>query len=96
MHIIYWLHKSKGYNLSVQTPWDNIQHGLFTTRSPHRPNPIGYATVELIERKGNILKVKGLDAIEGTPIIDIKPYVKNLDTKNNVSSGWIGKTRLNR
>jgi len=96
LHVFYWLHESKGYNLSVNTPWDDFYHGLFTTRSPHRPNPIGHAIVELVERKGKTLKVKFLDAIEGTPIIDIKPYVKNLDIKNNSSSGWIQKTKLNR
>ena len=96
LHIFYWLHKSKGYSLSVQTPWDKFSHGIFTTRTPHRPNPIGHSIVELIERKENILKIKGLDAIEGTPVIDIKPYVKRLDNKNNASSGWIKKTKLER
>ena len=75
IHIYYWLHKSKGYSLHVNTPWDDIPHGLFTTRSPHRPNPIGHTTVELVEQKDNILMVKGLDAIDGTPVLDIKPYV---------------------
>jgi len=79
IHILYWLHKSTGYSLHVNTPWDDSPRGLFTTRSPHRPNPIGHTTVELVERKGNILKVKGLDAIDDTPVMDIKPYVKGFD-----------------
>jgi formylmethanofuran dehydrogenase subunit E len=94
IHIFYWLHKSKGYSLHVNTPWDNIPHGLFTTRSPNRPNPIGHTTVELVEKEGNILIVKGLDAIDGTPIIDIKPYVKKFDFHDKIISGWIEKTNL--
>jgi len=96
VHVYYWLNKSKGHNLMVQTPWDIKSHGLFTTRSPNRPNPIGHSVVEIIKREKNILKVKNLDAIEGTPVIDIKPYVKKLDIKNNTFSGWISKTELDR
>ena len=96
LHVFYWLHKSKGFSLLVTTPWDTISHGLFTTRSPHRPNPIGHAVVELVEQKDNILSVRGLDAIEGTPVIDIKPYIKKLDVKTDAISGWIEKTNLER
>jgi len=96
LHVFYWLHKSKGFSLIVTTPWDTISHGLFTTRSPHRPNPIGHAVVELVEQKDNILSVRGLDAIEWTPIIDIKPYIKKLDVKTDAISGWIEKTNLER
>ena len=94
LHVLYWLHKSKGFSLLVTTPWDTISHGLFTTRSPHRPNPIGHAVVELVEQKDNILSVRGLDAIDGTPVMDIKPYIKKLDVKTDVISGWIEKTDL--
>ena len=94
VHVLYWLHESTGFSLLVNTPWDDTPHGLFTTRSPHRPNPIGHTVVELVEQKNNILKVKGLDAIEGTPVIDIKPYVKKFDIKNHAVSGWIEKTHL--
>ena len=96
LHVFYWLHKSKGFSLIVTTPWDTISHGLFTTRSPHRPNPIGHAVVELVEQKDNILSVRGLDAIEGTPVMDIKPYIKKLDVKTDAISGWIEKTNLER
>lgn len=96
LHIFFWLHKSVGYSLHVNTPWDDIPHGLFTTRSPHRPNPIAHTIVELIEQKDIILKVKGLDAIDGTPVIDIKPYVKKFDIKTHAISGWIEKTELKR
>jgi len=89
--VLYWLHKSKGYSSLVRTPWDTELHGLFTTRSPHRPNPIGISIVRLIERKGNILGVKGVDAIDGTPLIDIKPYVPEFDEKERreVKIGWL-------
>ena len=96
LHVFYWLHKSKGFSLLVTTPWDTISHGLFTTRSPHRPNPIGHAVVELVEQKDNILSVRGLDAIEGTPVMDIKPYIKKLDVKTDAVSGWIEKANLER
>jgi len=90
-HIIvtYWFHKSQGYHLLVKTPWDDIPHGLFTTRSPHRPCPLGLTVVELVARERNILKVKGLDAIDGSPLLDIKPYVHAIDGRSVVKSGWL-------
>ena len=91
IHLFYWLHKSRGYDLLVQTPWQKEKHGVFVTRSPNHPNPLGYSVVKLVERKDNILKVKGLDAIEGTPVIDIKPYIKKIDRKEDVISGWSEK-----
>lgn len=89
LHIFYWLHKSRGYSLLVKTPWNSEPHGLFSTRTPNRPNPIGYSVVQLISRKGRILKVKGLDAIEGTPVLDIKPYIPSVDSKPNAKTGWL-------
>lgn len=89
IHVLYWMHKSSGYSLSVVTPWDTNPHGLFAVRSPDRPNPIGYTVVELIEIDKNVLKVRGLDAIEGTPVIDIKPYIPKIDTKPDAGEGWI-------
>lgn len=87
--VIYWFHKSKGYHLLVKTPWDDSLHGLFTTRSPHRPCPLGLTVAELVAREKNILKVKGLDAIEGTPLLDIKPYVPSIDEKLPIKFGWL-------
>ena len=94
LHVFYWLHESKGYSLIVNPPWDTKPHGLFATRSPHRPNPIGYSVVELVERKNNVLRVKGLDAIEGTPVLDIKPFIEKRDCKPQAVSGWIEQTDL--
>ncbi len=94
--LFYWLHKSKGYHLDVLTPWDTETHGLFTTCSPHRPNPIGYSVVKLIKKEKNILYVRGLDAIEDTPVIDIKPFFKRVKDKEKIKQGWIEKTKLKR
>jgi tRNA-Thr(GGU) m(6)t(6)A37 methyltransferase TsaA len=86
--VIYWFHKSQGYRLLVKTPWDESLHGLFTTRSPHRPCPLGLTVAELVAKEKNVLKVKGLDAIDGTPLLDIKPYVPSIDKKSVVKPGW--------
>jgi len=86
--VIYWFHKSQGYHLLVKTPWDDSLHGLFTTRSPRRPCPLGLTVAELVVREKNILKVKGLDAIDGTPLLDIKPCIPSTDERLGVKLGW--------
>jgi tRNA-Thr(GGU) m(6)t(6)A37 methyltransferase TsaA len=87
--VIYWLHKSQRYHLLVKTPWDDIPHGLFTTRSPHRPCPLALTVAQLVARDRNILTVRGLDAIDGSPLLDIKPYVPAVDERSVVKSGWL-------
>jgi len=87
--VLYYLHKSDKYTYLVKTPWDTRPHGLFTTRSPDRPNPIGFSVVKLVEKKGNKLKVKGLDAINGTPLLDIKPYLPIIDAEKSAKIGWL-------
>ena len=82
--LIYWFHKSRGYSLTVTPSWDTKPHGLFTTRSPDRPCSLGLSVVELVAREKNILKVRGLDAIDGTPLLDIKPYFPSIDEETNV------------
>jgi tRNA-Thr(GGU) m(6)t(6)A37 methyltransferase TsaA len=86
--VLYWMHEvDRGASLPCKThPRDKPELplvGRFATRSPSRPNPIGKTTVRLLERQGNILKVKGLDAIDGTPVLDIKPYVPRSDSVND-------------
>ncbi len=88
LHVFYWMDKSTGFSLSVNTPWDSKPHGLFSTRTPNRPNPIGYSVVRLVRREKNVLVVEGLDAVEGTNVIDIKPYVPKIDCKD-ANSGWL-------
>lgn len=91
LHIFYWLHKSETSPLEVRTPWDPTPHGVFATRSPNRPNSIGHSVVELLERNDNVLKVRGLDAIDGTPVLDIKPYLPGLDSEPEARTGWFEK-----
>jgi len=95
--VIYWFHKSQGYHLLVKTPWDESLHGLFTTRSPHRPCPLGLTVAELVAREKNVLKVNGLDAIDGTPLLDVKSYIPSIDEMVVVKPGWLeGKLRKGR
>ncbi len=83
--VLYWMHQlPAGKQLTLKVhPMGKPElplTGRFATRSPSRPNPVGQATVRLLERRGNILKVKGLDATDGTPVIDIKPYIPRYDS----------------
>jgi len=86
--ILYLLHKSKSYSLHVRPRSDTTLRGVFATRSPNRPNRIGLRVVELLERNGNKLKVKGLDAEDKTPLLDIKPYTPK-DRIENIKIGWL-------
>jgi len=87
--MILWIfHESKGYSLLVKPLHYEGLHGVFTTRHPNRPNPIAVTVVELLQRKGNILKIKGIDAIDKTPVIDIKPYTLR-DRKEKIKTGWL-------
>jgi len=93
--VLYWMHQlPAGRQLSLKVhPMGKTELplvGRFATRSPNRPNPVGQATVRLLERRGNILKVKGLDAIDGTPVIDIKPYIPGYDSASDAKAPpWI-------
>ena len=86
--VLYWMHQVAALG-QVPTKVHPMGKqgiplkGVFATRSPNRPNPVGKATVRLLQRQGNILKVEGLDAIDGTPIIDIKPYIPGYDSATN-------------
>jgi tRNA-Thr(GGU) m(6)t(6)A37 methyltransferase TsaA len=86
--ILFAFHESEGYRLHTKPLLDDSLRGVFSTRSPNRPNPIGMTVVKVIERKGNSLKVSGIDMIEGTPILDIKPYTSR-DQKSSISLGWL-------
>jgi tRNA (adenine37-N6)-methyltransferase len=81
--VLYWIHRSRRpapLKVHPRGDPDRAERGVFSTRSPSRPNPIGKATVKLLERKGNILEVQGLDAIDGSPVLDIKPYIPGYDS----------------
>lgn len=77
--ILYWLDRSDRTALKATPPHTGIEHGVFATRSPDRPNPIGIGVVDFIRREENRLFVRGLDALDGTPVLDIKPYSADLD-----------------
>jgi tRNA-Thr(GGU) m(6)t(6)A37 methyltransferase TsaA len=78
--VLYWLDRSDRTTLKAIPPHTGIEHGVFATRSPDRPNPIGICIVELVRREGNQLFVRGLDALDGTPLLDIKPYSAAIDS----------------
>ena len=86
--VIFGFHKAEGFKLLTTPFLDNTPRGVFSTRSPHRPNPIGMTIVKIIERKNNILRVSGMDMFEGTPILDIKPYTPR-DQKEEIEIGWL-------
>jgi tRNA (Thr-GGU) A37 N-methylase len=73
----------------VRKPFlDDVPHGIFATRHPCRPNGIGISTVRLLGREGNVLRVSGIDVLDGTPLLDIKPYVPRFDSFPEASEGW--------
>ncbi len=87
--IIYYCHLARPWQPLITTPWDTRLHGLFATRSPDRPNPLGLCVVELVELQGNVLVVRGLDALDGSPVLDIKPYLPTVDAFPGASMGWL-------
>jgi tRNA-Thr(GGU) m(6)t(6)A37 methyltransferase TsaA len=89
--LLYVFHCSEGYSLKVKPFLDNEYHGLFATRFPCRPNPIGISVVELVAYQGNVLEISGVDVLDGTPLLDIKPYVPEFDIRSEVRAGWFEK-----
>jgi len=87
--IIYYFHRAAPSSLMVKPYLDNNKRGVFATRSPRRPNPIGISLVHLEKREGNILYLDHVDMLDGTPILDIKPYVPDFDDRENVKIGWL-------
>ncbi len=86
--ILFWLHQAKEPSLTVTPFLEDRQHGVFATRSPRRPNPIGLSIVELLSRKETILHVRNIDILDGTPVIDIKPYSSRFDSFPHARNGW--------
>lgn len=93
--VIFAFHKSGPGHLLVKPPFESRRRGVFSTRSPHRPNPIGMTVVRFLRRRGNVLRVSGMDMLEGTPVLDIKPYTSR-DSKRGVKRGWMWRSTLNR
>jgi len=88
IYLLYAFHQSLGYKLQVKPFLDDQEHGVFATRYPYRPNPIGISIVKLLSRKENTLTVEGIDTLDGTPLLDIKPYVPDFDLRTDVRVGW--------
>ena len=89
IYLIYSFHQAERIEMKVIPFMDSIPRGVFATRSPLRPNHIGLSLVELIERKGNVLRIRGVDVLDDTPLLDIKPYIAQFDQVENSRSGWL-------
>ena len=91
--LLFLLHKISGYQLEVVPFMDTLPHGIFATRSPKRPNRIGMSIVRVESVAGNIVQFKGVDMLNGSPLLDIKPYYSYFDQQTQVRNGWLeGKT----
>lgn len=91
IYLIYYFHKSGKYSLSVKPFLDDTYRGLFSTRAPKRPNRIGISVVKLLSVKDNILELENVDMLDGTPLLDIKPYVPEFDHFRVEKIGWLEK-----
>jgi tRNA-Thr(GGU) m(6)t(6)A37 methyltransferase TsaA len=87
--LLYHFHRSKGFKLHVVPYMDSFLRGLFATRAPRRPNQIGFSVVRLNAIKDGILHVQNLDIVDGTPLLDIKPYVPEFDAPVQTRTGWL-------
>jgi len=90
LFVIWAFDRSEGFELLGTPPSDNRPHGVFATRSPKRPNPIGLTVVELLRREGPRLHVRGVDMLDRTPILDIKPYLSNISPES-LRRGWLAE-----
>ena len=88
IHLLY-LHQTKETRLELRPALGSTIHGVFATRDLRRPNHIGLSVVRLLERKGNILKIQGVDILEGSPLLDIQPYVPSFDVRTGCRIGWL-------
>jgi tRNA-Thr(GGU) m(6)t(6)A37 methyltransferase TsaA len=93
--VIWEFDRSQGFELLVTPPSDNRPHGVFATRSPRRPNPIALTTVELRRRDGVELHVRGVDMLDGTPILDLKPYLSSIPPEN-LRRGWLAEAEARK
>jgi tRNA-Thr(GGU) m(6)t(6)A37 methyltransferase TsaA len=95
LYVIWAFHRSTDYELLGVPPIDDYPHGVFATRSPRRPNPIGLTVVTLLGREGPRLRVRGLDMLDGTPILDIKPYLSSVP-REELRRGWLAEAEARR
>jgi tRNA (adenine37-N6)-methyltransferase len=95
LYVLWTFHRSEGWELLGTPPTDTRPHGVFATRSPRRPNPIGLTVVELLVREGPRLRVRGVDMLDGTPILDIKPYLSSAPPER-LRRGWLAEAEARR
>ncbi|HYJ45360.1 MAG TPA: tRNA (N6-threonylcarbamoyladenosine(37)-N6)-methyltransferase TrmO [Pyrinomonadaceae bacterium] len=88
LFVIWVFHRAEGYDLISMPPTDTRPHGVFATRSPRRPNPLGLSVVRLVGREGHRLRVRGLDMLDETPVLDIKPYLSGVP-EGELRRGWL-------
>lgn len=91
--LLYLFHRSRGFKLEVVPFLDTHPRGLFATRAPRRPNPIGLSVVRLDRLENGVLHVQNVDILDGTPLLDIKPYVPEFDRHEDVRTGWLERAR---
>jgi tRNA (adenine37-N6)-methyltransferase len=91
--LLYHFHRSHGFTLQVVPYMDNQPRGLFATRAPKRPNPIGLSVVQLDRIENGTLYVQNVDILDGTPLLDIKPYVPEFDSRADIRTGWLEQAR---
>lgn len=89
LYVLWVFHEAQGFDLLATPPGQSEAHGVFATRAPRRPNPIGLTVVELLRRDHNRLLVRGVDMLEGTPLLDIKPYMSSIPMES-LRRGWLG------
>jgi len=95
LFVLWVFDRSEGFELVGAPPVDQKPHGVFATRSPRRPNPIGLTVVELLRRDGGSLHVRGVDMLDGTPILDIKPYMSSI-AMEKLRRGWLSEAERSR
>ena len=95
LFVLWVFDRSEGFELVGTPPIDDRPHGVFATRSPRRPNPIGLTVVELLRREGSSLHVRGLDMLDGTPILDLKPYLSSIPAEK-LRRGWLDESEARR
>ena len=88
IYVLYHFHRSGPAKLLFKPFLQDVERGIYATRAPCRPNPIGLSIVELVRREGNILHLDGVDILDGTPILDLKPYVSRFDCIQTSRNGW--------
>ena len=91
--LLYYFHRVDGFALRVKPFLDDRARGVFATRAPRRPNPIGLSAVRLMKREGNILHIENVDILDGTPLLDIKPYVPEFDQFAAERVGWLAQAQ---